>query len=185
MPMMLSPKGQVAPWDRPATDWSVRGLITLDKSISLLTGSFLVFTFESLTAQVKCAFAFGGAGVGLQPAVFPYLPFDFALPANGVRIHIGHVFAAANLDAAAGWIVDVGVNDPLIRLSKDSLRITAFDFSFKPYFAFQQVPGPDVMPSIGASWVMGHWRLVGLFDKATGNLWNNAKLNAQRKKPIR
>jgi len=183
--MMLSPKGQVAPWDRPATDWSAGGLINADRSVSLLTGSLWVFIFESRTAQVKCAFAFVGVGIGFSPTVYPSLPFDFAMPGNTARIHCGHVFTAANLDAAYGMVIDVGVTDPALRLNKGTLRITAFDFSFKAYFAYQQIPGPSLMPSIGASIFEGRWRLFALLDKATGTLWNNNMLNAQRSKARR
>jgi hypothetical protein len=41
------------------------------------------------------------------------------------------------------------------------------------------------MPSIGASIVEGRWRLFALLDKATGTLWNNNMLNAQRSKARR
>ncbi|MGA2851332.1 MAG: hypothetical protein ABSE46_20205 [Terracidiphilus sp.] len=180
--MIFVPKVSILPWDRTARDWKVRSIGNAEVGGSLV-GTGWLFFFQSRDACATCLFAFVGAGVGAGSSLFP---FDFTMAGNGAPIHCGwRGFSAANLDSAWGSVIDVGLDQPALHVSLGTTRITAFDGQFIPYFTYQPVPGPDSTPSIGASWALGHWRLLALMDHKAQTFWSTAKLNAQRTKPRR
>jgi hypothetical protein len=156
----------IATRERVANDWVVLGLAnTGQSSIGLATGYWL-FSFRSIGARAACTYAFSGAGVGVGAGI----PFDLAQPQQGATIFGWRGFSPGDLDGAFGMVINAGAG--AYGASVGTLRITAFDERFFPYFSYQPVPGPNITPGIGAGWIEGRWMLLSLRDLQTGTFWN-------------
>ena len=164
--------------DRVANDWVVLGLANTGREDVGLAGAYWLFQFQSPTAQVTCVYAFAGVGLGLGASL---IPIDVAQPQNGARISGYRDFSAGDLDGAFGMVINVGAEFYNVsQLSPGTLRITASDWNFYPYFAYQPVPGPNSDLGIDASWVDGRWMLLSIRDLQTGQYSNAFTLNASK-----
>jgi hypothetical protein len=101
---------------------------------------------------------------------------DAVQPQNGVRITGFRGFSAGDLDGAGGMVMDAGGD--MFGLSFGTLKITAFDGNFIPYFSYQSVPGPNSGLGIDVSCVEGRWMLLSLRDQQTGKFSTAFGMNA-------
>lgn len=177
IPMSFTPKASIAPWNRTASDWRTQGLASFELGVAGLDGAYWAFIFQSVNAQVTCVYTFVGGGVEVGNSL---LPINLAKLRSGSPIRGFRGFCAADLNGAGGMVISAGWNLPWISIG--TLRITAFDRGFIPYFSYQPVTGPTSTPSLGASWVDGRWMLHSLFDTQARKTWNSISLNTALRK---